>query len=134
MYRHNLSRMEKNTIDAKTAEIENNEMKWVHDSSVDYKGRVPLRDSTGSWKTSLFIIVFEFSERLSYFGVATSLVLYLTKIIHQDLKMAAKNVNYWIGVTTLMPLLGGFIADAYFSRYITIIISSIVYLMVIEKN
>ncbi|XP_020991270.1 protein NRT1/ PTR FAMILY 5.6-like isoform X1 [Arachis duranensis] len=125
--------MEKNTIDAKTAEIENNEMKWVHDSSVDYKGRVPLRDSTGSWKTSLFIIVFEFSERLSYFGVATSLVLYLTKIIHQDLKMAAKNVNYWIGVTTLMPLLGGFIADAYFSRYITIIISSIVYLMFLMK-
>ncbi|MED6126612.1 hypothetical protein PIB30_080079 [Stylosanthes scabra] len=118
----------KNTIDAKTLEIDN-EMKWVHDSSVDYKGRVPLRDSTGSWKTSLFIIVFEFSERLSYFGVATSLVLYLTKIIHQDLKMAAKNVNYWIGVTTLMPLLGGFIADAYLGRYITIILSSIVYLM-----
>ncbi|MED6179940.1 hypothetical protein PIB30_005739 [Stylosanthes scabra] len=116
------------TIDAKTFELDN-EMKWVHDSSVDYEGRVPLRGSTGSWKTSFFIIVFEFSERLSYFGVATSLVLYLTKIIHQDLKMAAKNVNYWIGVTTLMPLLGGFIADAYLGRYLTIILSSIVYLM-----
>ena len=32
------------------------EEKWVHDSSVDYKGKVPLRASTGVWKASLFII------------------------------------------------------------------------------
>ena len=73
----------------------------------------------------------EFSERLSYFGLATSLVLYLTKIIHQDLKTAARNVNFWAGVTTLMPLLGGFLADAYLGRYTTVIASCIVYLMVI---
>lgn len=35
---------------------ETDEEKWVHDSSVDYKGRVPLRSSTGVWKASLFII------------------------------------------------------------------------------
>lgn len=34
---------------------ESNE-KWVHDSSVDYKGRVPLRASTGVWKASLFVL------------------------------------------------------------------------------
>ena len=32
------------------------EEKWVYDSSVDHKGRVPLRASTGVWKASLFII------------------------------------------------------------------------------
>jgi len=31
----------------KTTEID--EQKWVYDSSVDYKGRVPLRASTGGW-------------------------------------------------------------------------------------
>lgn len=35
---------------------EGDEMKWVHDSSVDHKGRIPLRASTGSWKAALFII------------------------------------------------------------------------------
>ncbi|PPR86506.1 hypothetical protein GOBAR_AA34188 [Gossypium barbadense] len=79
--------------------------KWVYDSSVDHKGRLPLRASTGAWKASLFIII-EFSERLSYFGIATSLIIYLTKVIHQDLKTAARSVNYWAGVTTLMPLFG----------------------------
>lgn len=76
----------------------------------------------------------EFSERLSYFGIATSLVLYLTKVMHQDLKTAARNVNYWAGVTTLMPLFGGFIADAYLGRYSTVFASSIAYLMVINLS
>lgn len=74
----------------------------------------------------------EFSERLSYFGIATSLILYLSRVIHQDLKTAARNVNYWSGVTTLMPLLGGFIADAYLGRFSTVLVSTIIYLMVIN--
>ncbi|CAJ2670568.1 unnamed protein product [Trifolium pratense] len=49
--------------------------------------------------------------------------------MHQDLKTAARNVNYWAGVTTLMPLFGGFIADAYLGRYSTVFASCIVYLM-----
>ncbi|XP_044465365.1 protein NRT1/ PTR FAMILY 5.6 [Mangifera indica] len=105
------------------------EEKWVYDSSVDHKGRVPLRSSTGVWKASLFIIAIEFSERLSYFGIATSLIIYLTKVIHQDLKTAARNVNYWSGVTTLMPLLGGFVADAYLGRFSTVFVASIIYLL-----
>ncbi|KAF8395178.1 hypothetical protein HHK36_019120 [Tetracentron sinense] len=105
------------------------EEKWVYDSSVDHKGRVPLRASTGVWKAALFIIAIEFSERLSYFGIATNLITYLTKVIHQDLKTAAKGVNYWSGVTTMMPLVGGFVADAYLGRFSMVLISSIIYLL-----
>ncbi|GAB4833879.1 hypothetical protein Ancab_032127 [Ancistrocladus abbreviatus] len=103
--------------------------KWVCDSSVDYKGKIPLRATTGAWKAALFIIAIEFSERLSYFGIATSLIIYLTKVIHQDIKTAAKSTNYWTGVTTLMPLFGGFLADAYLGRFSTVIHSAIIYLM-----
>ncbi|XVE69280.1 hypothetical protein DITRI_Ditri09bG0139100 [Diplodiscus trichospermus] len=105
------------------------EKKWVHDSSVDYKGNVPPRASTGVWKASLFIITIEFSERLSYFGIATNLITYLTDVLHQDLKTAAKNVNYWTGVTTIMPLAGGFLADAYLGRFTVVLLSSLIYLM-----
>jgi dipeptide/tripeptide permease len=80
------------------------------------------------------ITAIEFSERLSYFGIATSLVIYLTKVMHQDLKTAVRNVNYWSGVTTLMPLFGGFLADSYLGRYTTVIGSCIIYLMVINLN
>lgn len=122
--------MDKINVEMETitrAEID--DQKLVYDSSVDHKGRVPLRSSTGVWKASLFIIVIEFSERLSFFGIATSLIMYLTKVIHQDLKTAAKSVNYWTGVTTLMPLLGGFLADAYLGRFSTVLLSSTVYFL-----
>ncbi|XP_068669445.1 protein NRT1/ PTR FAMILY 5.7-like [Aristolochia californica] len=102
---------------------------WVYDSSVDYKGRIPLRASTGVWKAAFFIIAIEFSERLSYFGIATNLISYLTEVLDQDLKTAAKNVNYWLGLTTIMPLLGGFVADAYLGRFKTVLVSSVVYLL-----
>lgn len=108
--------------------------KWVHDSSLDHRGRVPLRASTGVWKASLFIISIEFSERLSYFGIATNLISYLTRVMHQDLKTAAKNVNYWSGVTTMMPLLGGFLADAYAGRFPMVLLSSILYLKLPVKH
>ncbi|KAK9684225.1 hypothetical protein RND81_10G194900 [Saponaria officinalis] len=114
--------------DRNVDKINDNE-KWVCDSSLDYKGNLPLRASTGVWKASFFIIAIEFSERLSYFGIATSLMIYLTKVIHQDLETAAKSVNYWSGVTTLMPLIGGFLADAYFGRFFTVFISSIIYIL-----
>jgi peptide/histidine transporter 3/4 len=50
--------------------------------------------------------------------------------MNEDLKTAAKNVNYWAGTTTLMPLIGGFLADAYTGRFPMVLISSLVYLMV----
>ncbi|MFS8032741.1 putative proton-dependent oligopeptide transporter family, PTR2 family proton/oligopeptide symporter [Helianthus anomalus] len=113
----------------KGQELEVDEQKWVYDSSFDHRGHIPLRASTGAWKASLFIIVIEFAERLSYFGIATSLIIYLTKVIHQDVKTSAKSANQWIGVTTLMPLVGGFLADAYLGRFGTVLLSSIIYLM-----
>ncbi|CAL9235952.1 unnamed protein product [Arabidopsis halleri] len=121
--------MEHKKIGAELQDSYDDQQKWVLDSSLDSRGRVPLRARTGAWKAALFIIAIEFSERLSYFGLATNLVVYLTTILHQDLKMAIRNVNYWSGVTTLMPLLGGFIADAYLGRYATVLVATTIYLM-----
>lgn len=72
----------------------------------------------------------EFSERLSYYGIASNLIIYLNKVLHQELKTAAKNVNDWVGVTTVVPLVGGFLADAYVGRFWMVLISSIIYLLV----
>ncbi|KAF2569269.1 hypothetical protein F2Q68_00026428 [Brassica cretica] len=122
--------MEHNKVDTKLQESSyDDQQKWVLDSSVDSRGGVPVRARTGAWRAALFVIANEFSERLSYFGIVTSLVVYLTTILHQDLKMAVRNANYWSGVTTLMPLLGGFVADAYLGRYATVLLATIIYLM-----
>ncbi|CAH2064191.1 unnamed protein product [Thlaspi arvense] len=121
--------MEHNKIDKELQDSYDDQQKWVLDSSLDSRGEIPVRARTGAWRAALFIIAIEFSERLSYFGIATSLVVYLTTILHQDLKMAVRNANYWSGVTTLMPLLGGFVADAYLGRYATVLLATVIYLM-----
>ncbi|KAG2326509.1 hypothetical protein Bca4012_035466 [Brassica carinata] len=121
--------MEHKKIGAEHQDSDDDQQKWVLDSSFDSKGHVPLRARTGAWKAAFFIIAIEFSERLSYYGLATNLVVYLTTILHQDLKTAIRNANYWAGVTTLMPLLGGFVADAYLGRYTTVLVATTVYLM-----
>ncbi|KAK1271042.1 putative peptide/nitrate transporter [Acorus gramineus] len=121
--------MEKEFDEQSRGATEGDEVTWVHDSSFDYKGRVPLRASTGVWKASLFVIVMEFSERLAYFGLSTNLIIYLTKVLHQEVETAAKNVNYWSGVSMLMTLIGGFLADSYFGRFPTVVISAVLYLM-----
>ncbi|CDP00147.1 unnamed protein product [Coffea canephora] len=117
------------TSNGETKPADDQDYKRVHDSSIDHKGNVPLRSSTGAWKASIFIISIEFSERLAYFAIAMNLVIYLTEVLHQDLKTAVKNVNYWTGATTLMPLFGAFLADAYLGRFFMILLSSIIYLL-----
>lgn len=52
----------------------------------------------------------EFSKMLSFFAIVTNLITYLTKSLHQDIATAAKNVNYWSGVTTLIRLIGSYLA------------------------
>lgn len=118
--------MEKKRLEFEVADDDHEA--WVH-SSVDHRGRTPCRATTGSWKAAVFIILIEFSERLSYFGIATSLMIYLTKVLQEEMKVAAKNANYWVSVTTLMPLLGGFLADGYLGRFSTVVISTAVYLL-----
>lgn len=49
-----------------TQEVVDQVYKWVHDSSVDHKGNIPLRASTGAWKASLFIIGKAFTEPFTF--------------------------------------------------------------------
>ncbi|KAG2406301.1 Protein NRT1/ PTR FAMILY 5.7 [Vigna angularis] len=95
---------------------EKEEQKWVLDDCVDYKGRIPLRAATGVWKASLFVLAVSMSERIAYFGLGSNLITYLTRVMHQDLKTATNNVNYWRGATTLLPLIGGYVGDAYIDQ------------------
>ena len=82
------------------------------------------------WSWWFIFVAIEFSERLSYFGIATNMITYMTKVMHQDLKTAADSVNIWTGVTTVTPLLGAFLADACTGRYFMILFSALLYVLV----
>lgn len=61
--------------------------------------------------------------------MASNLITYMTKVMHQDLETAANSVNIWTGVTTVTPLLGGFLADAYTGRFFMILFSALLYVL-----
>ncbi|XP_065625375.1 protein NRT1/ PTR FAMILY 5.4-like [Quercus suber] len=87
------------------------------------------KSSRGGWNAAIFVIFVEMAERFAYYGLAGNLITYLTNELHEPLATAAKNVNTWIGVSTLFPILGAFIADSYLGRFNTIIISSVIFLL-----
>jgi dipeptide/tripeptide permease len=67
---------------------------------------------------------------LTYYGIASNLVSYLINELHEGSAEAVTNVWIWGGVAWLLPLLGGFVADAFLGRYWTITCSLLVYVMV----
>lgn len=76
------------------------------------------------------VAVVEMAERFAFYGLAGNLITYLTNNLGQPVATAAKNVNTWVGVSAIFPLLGAFVADSYLGRFKTIIASSLIYFLV----
>ncbi|KNA06465.1 hypothetical protein SOVF_180780 [Spinacia oleracea] len=104
-----------------------NREQYAGDGSVDLQGNPVLKNKTGNWRTCPFILGTECCERLAYYGIAKNLVNYLSGKLHQGNVTAARNVNNWAGTCYLTPLLGAFLADAYWGRYWTIAVFSTIY-------
>ncbi|KAL0008029.1 hypothetical protein SO802_009531 [Lithocarpus litseifolius] len=98
-------------------------------NAVDYKGRRVLRSNSGGWRSACFMIGVEVAERFAYYGISCNLIMYLTEQLGQSTATAAENVNTWLGMASLLPLLGAFVADSYLGRYCTIIIASCIYIL-----
>ncbi|GAB4844783.1 hypothetical protein Ancab_038172 [Ancistrocladus abbreviatus] len=103
--------------------------KLTVDGAVDYKGRPAIRSNHGRWRSAFFIIGVEMGERIAYYGIASNLITYLTGSLGQSTATAAENINVWSGVASLLPLLGGLVADSFLGCYRTIIVSSLIYIM-----
>ncbi|KAK1687005.1 hypothetical protein QYE76_047853 [Lolium multiflorum] len=86
----------------------------------DYKGRPAARASTGGWGCAAMILGAELFERMTTLGIAVNLVPYMTGTMHLGSAAAANTVTNFIGTSFMLCLLGGFIADTYLGRYLTI--------------
>ncbi|KAJ0987312.1 hypothetical protein J5N97_005668 [Dioscorea zingiberensis] len=106
---------------------ENGSEGYTGDGSVDIHGNPILKHRTGNWRACPFILGNECCERLAYYGIATNLVTYLTKKLHEGNVSAARNVATWQGTCYLTPLIGAVLADAYWGRYWTIAVFSTIY-------
>nr|CAB3482189.1 unnamed protein product [Digitaria exilis] len=88
----------------------------------DFKGRPAPRSSTGRWGAAAMILVAELNERLTTLGIAVNLVTYLTGTMHLGNAESANVVTNFMGTSFMLCLLGGFVADSFLGRYLTIAI------------
>ncbi|GER27519.1 major facilitator superfamily protein [Striga asiatica] len=97
-------------------------------SSVDFKGRPSVRSKSGRWKSAAFVIGAGWAERLSYYGISSNLVSYLTGKMGQPTATASA-LNAWYGTASLLPILGAFLADSFTGRFRMIVLSSVLYIL-----
>ncbi|RWR92113.1 protein NRT1/ PTR FAMILY 8.1-like protein [Cinnamomum micranthum f. kanehirae] len=102
---------------------------YTKDGTVDIHDNPSVKKKTGNWKACPFILGNECCERLAYYGMSTNLVNYLKEKLNQGNTTAANNVTNWSGTCYITPLIGAFIADAYFGRYWTIACFSGIYVL-----
>ncbi|RZC63823.1 hypothetical protein C5167_025579 [Papaver somniferum] len=95
----------------------------------DYKGRPSDRSRSGGWLSAAMILGVEFNERLTTLGIAVNLVTYLTGVMHLGNATSANTVTNFLGTSFMLCLLGGFIADTFLGRYLTIAIFATVQAM-----
>ncbi|XP_067825277.1 solute carrier family 15 member 2-like [Heptranchias perlo] len=78
---------------------------------------------------AIFIVITEFFEKLSYFGIRAILVLYFTNALLLSESKATSLYHVFVFLSTFFTILGAFLSDFCFGRYRTILMLSILYLV-----
>ncbi|XP_019426813.1 PREDICTED: protein NRT1/ PTR FAMILY 7.1-like isoform X2 [Lupinus angustifolius] len=91
-------------------------------SKVDEKRR-------GGAKVASLLLVNQALATLAFFGVGVNLVLFLTRVLGQDNAHAANNVSKWTGTVYMFSLIGAFLSDSYWGRYLTCTIFQLIFVL-----
>uniref|UniRef100_A0A672IGR8 Solute carrier family 15 member 1 n=1 Tax=Salarias fasciatus TaxID=181472 RepID=A0A672IGR8_SALFA len=91
------------------------------------KSRGKSKEVCGYPLSIFFIIVNEFCERFSYYGMRAVLVLYFKYFLRWDDDLATSIYHTFVALCYLTPILGAIVADSWLGKFKTIIYLSIVY-------
>ncbi|XP_034142850.1 solute carrier family 15 member 2 [Esox lucius] len=76
-----------------------------------------------------FIVVNEFCERFSYYGMKAVLTLYFINYLHWDQNLSTAVYHAFSSLCYFTPVLGALIADSWLGKFRTIIYLSVVYVL-----
>ncbi|XP_067155398.1 solute carrier family 15 member 2 isoform X5 [Apteryx mantelli] len=76
-----------------------------------------------------FIVVNEFCERFSYYGMRAVLTLYFINFFHWDENLSTSVYHAFSALCYFTPVIGAIMADSWLGKYKTIIYLSIVYVV-----
>ncbi|XP_036449452.1 solute carrier family 15 member 2 [Colossoma macropomum] len=95
----------------------------------DKKTRSPKICGTNYPLSIAFIVVNEFCERFSYYGMKAVLTLYFIHYLHWNKNLSTAVYHAFSGLCYFTPIIGAIIADSWLGKFKTIIYLSIVYVI-----
>ncbi|XP_037468891.1 protein NRT1/ PTR FAMILY 8.3-like [Triticum dicoccoides] len=96
---------------------------YTTDGSLDLDGNPALKQRTGGWRACRTLLAIEFCYNLSINGITCNLITYLTVFLGMGNVAAARSVSTWQATSSVIPLAGAILADSYWGRYRTRVIS-----------
>ncbi|XP_013721059.3 protein NRT1/ PTR FAMILY 4.7 [Brassica napus] len=96
----------------------------VWNGYVDWRNRPALRGYHGGMLAASFVLVVEVLENLAFLANASNLVLYLSTKMGFSPSGAANAVTAFMGTAFFLALLGGFLADAFFTTFHIYLVSA----------
>ncbi|CAM6108641.1 unnamed protein product [Calypogeia fissa] len=98
----------------------------VGDGSVDLLGNPAIKSKTGGWKATSFIHALLAADTMTMPGLAGNIQPYLALTLHESIAESSNTVSNVMGVTYLLPLFWGYVADSYIGKFKTIVVGSII--------
>ncbi|XP_004296304.1 PREDICTED: putative peptide/nitrate transporter At5g19640-like [Fragaria vesca subsp. vesca] len=88
-----------------------------------------IKKKRGGWKLAILLLANQGLATLAFFGVGVNLVLFLVRVLEQSNSVAANNVSKWTGTVYLFSLVGAFLSDSYWGRYLTCAVFQVFFVM-----
>ncbi|CAB4312625.1 unnamed protein product [Prunus armeniaca] len=99
--------------------IPENEQQVTTEITESKETKSPVQKSRGGWTLATILLANQGLATLAFFGVGVNLVLFLIRVLDQQNAAAANNVSKWTGTVYLFSLVGAFLSDSYWGRFLT---------------
>ncbi|PPS16088.1 hypothetical protein GOBAR_AA04492 [Gossypium barbadense] len=106
-------------------------IEYLFTNETEIKINEEIIKKSGGWKYASLLLVNQGLATLAFFGVSVNLVLFLTRVLDQDNSDAANNVSKWTGTVYLCSLMGAFLSDSYWGRYLTCAVFQLILVLVL---
>ncbi|OVA09745.1 Proton-dependent oligopeptide transporter family [Macleaya cordata] len=97
-----------------------------NDDPINEKPNNKIKRHLGGWRSAGLLLVNQGLVTLAFFGVGVNLVLFLTRVLGHSNASAANSVSKWTGTVYIFSLVGAFLSDSYWGRYLTCAIFQVI--------
>ncbi|KAL1189203.1 Protein NRT1/ PTR FAMILY 7.1 [Cardamine amara subsp. amara] len=95
----------------------------------ELKKKIKDHKEKSGWTNAIILLANQGLATLAFFGVGVNLVLFLTRVMGQGNAEAANNVSKWTGTVYMFSLVGAFLSDSYWGRYLTCTIFQVIFVL-----